>query len=215
MLKHLLPACIATEERRGDPQDAYLLPEEKHLVDDVADVRRAETTTARHCARLALVRLGAQPVPILRAPSRAPVWPAGYVGSMTHCAGFRGAAVGRTNDARSVGIDAEPDAPLPPGVLRLVTSPAERESMSGGWWKGSSGVAWDRLVFSAKEAVYKAWEPVVGRWLDFTEVDVRPRGPGQLDVDVLVPTSGAFPRRLICRWVVVDGLILTAVVVPG
>ena len=30
-------------------------------------------------------------------------------------------------------------------------------------------ISWDRLTFSAKESVYKAWFPTYGKWLDFTD----------------------------------------------
>ena len=33
-------------------------------------------------------------------------------------------------------------------------------------------ISWDRLTFSAKESVYKAWFPTYGKWLDFTDCEV-------------------------------------------
>lgn len=75
--------------------------------------RQREFATARSCARTALARLGVPPVPVLASPRGAPRWPAGVVGSITHCDGYRAAAVAYTRDVVSLGIDAEPDEPLP------------------------------------------------------------------------------------------------------
>ncbi|MFF5085496.1 4'-phosphopantetheinyl transferase [Actinoplanes sp. NPDC000266] len=110
-------------------------------------------------------RLGFDPVPILTGPKRQPLWPDGVVGSITHCAGYRAAALARSGDIASVGVDAEPHAALPPEVIPGVTLPAERDMLAtlGG------GPHWDRLLFSAKESIYKAWFPLTGRWLGFDE----------------------------------------------
>ena len=56
---------------------------------------------------------------------REPLWPAGVVGSITHCDGYRAAAVARATDLATVGIDAEPHEPLPDGVLAAIALPAE------------------------------------------------------------------------------------------
>ena len=70
-----------------------------------------------------------RPQPVLPGERGAPRWPAGVVGSMTHCAGYRAAALVRAADLASLGIDAEPHGPLPEGVLRRVALPAERERL--------------------------------------------------------------------------------------
>ncbi|WP_405845207.1 4'-phosphopantetheinyl transferase [Streptomyces platensis] len=70
-----------------------LFPEESQVIALAVDKRRREFTTARSCAREALRRLGHPTVPIPRGRSGAPLWPAGVVGSITHCQGYRSAAV--------------------------------------------------------------------------------------------------------------------------
>jgi 4'-phosphopantetheinyl transferase EntD len=103
-----------------------LLPEEEVLVARAVGQRRAEFTTVRTCARIALGRLGLPPAPLLSGPKREPLWPAGVVGSITHCDGYRAAAVARASEVAAIGIDAEPHDPLPAGILDRVTLPAER-----------------------------------------------------------------------------------------
>ena len=92
---------------------------------------------------------------------------------MTHCAGYRAAAVARSGDLAAVGIDAEPHAPLPPDVLELVARPEERVELTA-LEEARPDLHWDRILFSAKEAVFKAWFPLTRRWLDFTDVGTVP-----------------------------------------
>jgi 4'-phosphopantetheinyl transferase EntD len=90
---------------------------------------------------------------------------------LTHCQGYAAAAVGLAPPIHAIGIDAEPDAPLPDGVLDVVATPAELALLAG-IAALENGPCWDRLLFSAKESVYKAWCPVVGTWLDPQETEI-------------------------------------------
>ncbi len=120
MLAELLPPEVAAAEVFYDPPGLGLYPEEEACVARAVEGRRREFTTVRHCARAALARLGVGPSAITKGDRGAPRWPEGVVGSMTHCAGYRGAAVARTADLTAIGIDAEPNEPLPAGVLDLI-----------------------------------------------------------------------------------------------
>lgn len=215
MIETLLPAAVAAEHAYDDSLPGELYPEESAAVGRAVDKRRQEYRTARLCARRALTRLGAPVGPLLAGHRGAPQWPAGVVGSLTHCDGYRAAAVAWRQAVAAVGIDAEPDAPLPAGVLDLVTVPAERLHLAG--LPVAAGVAWDRLLFSAKEALFKAWYPVTGRELTFREaatrftVDAAGRSGG-FDAEVLVdPTP--FPARVGGRWRADRGLVLATVTV--
>ena len=85
---------------------------------------------------------------------------------MTHCAGYR-AAARRPRPATwpRVGIDAEPHGPLPDGVLDAIA--LARGAAALARLAARPDVRWDRLLFSAKESVYKAWFPLTRRWLGF------------------------------------------------
>ena len=65
-----------------------LFPEEEALVAGAVTKRREEFAAGRNAARAALAGLGPPPCPLLRAGRRAPAWPQGIVGSITHCSGF-------------------------------------------------------------------------------------------------------------------------------
>jgi 4'-phosphopantetheinyl transferase EntD len=116
MIETLVAAACA--EMFSDVPESTMLSIEAAAVEGAVAERR-EFGTVRHCARKALLRIGVPPVPVLPDVDGAPRWPVGVVGSMTHCAGYRAAAVARSSELCSVGIDAEPHAPLPDDSLDL------------------------------------------------------------------------------------------------
>src|SRR5579859_3618236 len=166
MIERLLPSIVATFETREDILDIELFPEEKRSMGRAVDKRRREFVTGRACARRALAQLGVGPVAVPSGARGEPLWPAGVVGSITHCQGYRACAVARMEEVASLGIDAEVNAPLPEGVLEQVTFGPERQlaSQTGKLASQTGGVFMDRLLFTAKEAVYKAWYPLARRW---------------------------------------------------
>lgn len=217
MIERVLPDRVAYAEAFGDPPEATLLPAEEQVVSRAVDKRRREFTTVRHCARQALGQLGFPPVPLVPGERGAPQWPDGVVGSMTHCAGYRAAAVARVEDLSSLGIDAEPHAPLPEGVLPLVASEPERKLLDR-LAATAPTVHWDRLLFCAKEAVYKAWFPLARRWLDFLEAAVTLAEDGTFAAQLLVEGPVVAGTRLTGftgRWAVDRGLAVVAVPVPA
>ena len=218
MLGMILPAEVESEECFGETSGGVLFPEEEKNIRYAVEARRREYAAVRNCARACLGRLGYPPVPILPGVGGAPMWPAGVQGSMTHCSGYAAAAVGRLQRISAIGIDAEPDAPLPDGVLDLVATPAERDRLAVTQLE-PDGPNWDRLLFSAKEAVYKAWFPLVGEWLEATEAeiifDARARTfLALLSRDGFV-VDGRPVRRLQGRWIRKRGILVTAVVLSS
>jgi 4'-phosphopantetheinyl transferase EntD len=170
-LGRLVPDSVVSAEAFADIPDEPPFPGEEDLVARAVDGRRREFITARRLARTALAELGLPAAPIRSGASREPIWPAGVVGTLTHCAGYRAAAIARRTDVASVGIDAEPGGPLPEGVSRLVIRPAEGEMIER-LTARTPEVSWDRLLFSAKESVYKAWFPLTRRWLGFEDAEL-------------------------------------------
>jgi enterobactin synthetase component D / holo-[acyl-carrier protein] synthase len=206
---------VEWEERFGEPPGGVLFPEEEQIIAHAVEVRRREYATVRSCARACLERLGYPRVPILPGVGGAPRWPVGVQGSMTHCVGYAAAAVGPLSRFLAIGIDAEPDAPLPDGVLDVVATPAEYDRLAG-IQPGLDGPNWDRLLFSAKEAVYKAWFPLVGEWLDHQQAEILFDTQEQtftalLSRDGLI-VDGRQVRRLHGRWIRDRGILLTAIV---
>lgn len=212
MIESILPISVSAVECRGDVSGVDLFPEEEKAVRNAVAKRQREFATVRVCARQALAQLGYESVSLAPGELGSPEWPTGVAGSMTHCDGYRAAAVARLSDVSSIGIDAEPAEPLPEGVLGLVARREEWNSLDE-LTREFSGTPWGRVLFSAKEAIYKAWFPITRQVLGFEDAIV--------DID---PESDTFRAR-VCRdaralprdfhgsWLVEDGLVVTAVAV--
>ncbi|WP_432969435.1 4'-phosphopantetheinyl transferase family protein [Dactylosporangium sp. CA-233914] len=213
MIEEILPSRVVVSEVFGDVE-GDLFPEEEAVIARSVDKRRREFRTARLCARRALAGLSLPAVPVLPGASGAPRWPDGVVGSMTHCDGYRAAALARATDLRTIGIDAEPHAALPDGVLSAVTLPQERRRLAA-LCAAHPAVHWDRLLFSAKESVYKAWFPLAGRWLGFEDADITVDPErGGFTARLLVPgpvVNGVGLTGFTGRWMVRAGLVVTAI----
>ncbi|MBQ0904761.1 4'-phosphopantetheinyl transferase [Micromonospora sp. U21] len=216
-MRDLLPPTVAVAVARPDDWAGELLAAEQACLGERAvQTRRRDFTAGRVCARRAMAGLGLPPAAVPAAADRAPVWPAGVVGSITHTTGYCAAAAARSTDLRSVGMDAEQHREVNAGVRRLVLLPEEEETCA----RLPRGISWPVVLFSAKETVYKVWHPVVGSWLDFHDA--------RLEVD---PDAGTFtarisparvdaaavadpPATVSGRFVVADGLVRTAAVLP-
>jgi 4'-phosphopantetheinyl transferase EntD len=213
VLAGIVPASVVAVERFTDEPGVELFAAEQAVITRSVLKRRNEFATVRHCARLALATLGIEPVALVPGRRGAPGWPSGVVGSMTHCDGYRAAAVARDTDVRTLGIDAEPHQPLPDGVLHLVSRPAEQRHLAE-LTAAFPSVRWDRILFSAKESVYKAWFPLTGEWLGFEEAELTLDPSGKtFDVAILkAAPAGVDLTYLRGRWTVSGGLVATAIV---
>jgi 4'-phosphopantetheinyl transferase EntD len=147
----------------GD-ENALLRDEVTAFATSVVKVRRA-SGAARIVARQLLARLGYPECPIPRATSGAPVWPGDVVGSLAHDARVAVAAVAASRDVGALGIDIEPAECLPSELLDLVATPQERLEIGDDPFQG-------RLLFAAKEAVYKAVYPLDRMFLEHHDVQI-------------------------------------------
>lgn len=212
MIEEILPAAVVAEDTRAD-LEVELFPAELESMGRAVEKRRREFTTARACARRALERLGVEPCAIANGERGQPLWPAGVVGSITHCAGYRGCAVARAAELAGVGIDAEPHAPLPDGVLGQIARAEERPRLAE-LAGAEPEIHWDRLLFCAKETVYKVWFPLAECWLGFEDAVLDFDPAARAFIARLLkpwPQPGGGPQTLAGRWLVRDGLVLTAI----
>jgi 4'-phosphopantetheinyl transferase EntD len=165
-----------------------LSPEEAATVPRAQRDRLLEFRAGRHCAREALGELGVHGVSILRAEDRAPLWPDGVVGSITHSRarnrGWCAAAVARSSDVQSIGIDGELDEPLERKLWPRILLPSEQAFIETRAEAEHGYLA--KLIFSAKEATYKCQYPVSREFLEFADVEL-----------TLDPASDTFSARLL------------------
>ncbi len=162
--------AFATEADDPPP----LTVDESSAISGAVESRQREFALGRWCAKQALAELGFFDLSIPVRSDRSPKWPEGIVGSITHCSGFVGAAVATSVRLEALGFDAEPAEPLDADVLRSICTDAEIT-----WVETQSAppaADWPKLIFSAKEAVYKCISASTDGGLDFVDVtlDIEP-----------------------------------------
>lgn len=207
-LRTLLPHGVAFGVWGVHTTAENLLGDEADAVRRAVDSRRVEFARGRACARHALRSLGVAPGPIPAGSDRAPIWPEGVVGSISHAGALVCAAAARADAVAALGIDIEDSGALDRGVRGLVVLPED---------EGGPGPNWEKVVFSAKESVFKAIYPGVRQWVGFEDVVIAPgvapdtlaaastgRNPAASRVDLL---QGACAQR--------EGFVLTVFWQPG
>lgn len=149
--------------REGD--EAHLLPEEARSIPARQPAMRSASGAARWIAHLLLADIGVNDFALLRTPSGAPAWPGGITGSLAHDDDMAVAAVAVVGQIRSLGIDVEPALPLPDDIFALVAIPADQADTADRHLAG-------RILFAAKEAVYKAVYPLDRQVLGYEDITV-------------------------------------------
>jgi 4'-phosphopantetheinyl transferase EntD len=167
--ERLLPAGAVVVEATPLMWTGGLYATEEECIARAVRNRRREFTAGRNCARAALIQLGYTSVPIGMGIDRAPVFPPGLSGSITHTATYCAAAVVIVGSVASIGIDAESRAPLGEELTPLILSREERAA-----FEHLEALDYDlhKLAFSAKEAFYKAYYQLTHAWLDFRDAQI-------------------------------------------
>jgi 4'-phosphopantetheinyl transferase EntD len=150
-----------------DPRTAAeLWPQETAAITRAIPKRRAEFAAGRSAARMAMAELGLAPCTIPQGPDRAPTWPAELSGSIAHCDDFCIAAVAFKTHYKTLGIDIEPATPLATDLTDIICTKAERDWLAS---QPDASLA-AKMIFSAKEAVYKAQYPLTRQIIGFDAV---------------------------------------------
>jgi 4'-phosphopantetheinyl transferase EntD len=176
--------CVATGSSEGDEP---LHPEEVALARGMGAARRREFAAGRACAHRAIAALGADDGPVLRGLRRAPRFPDGLVGAITHTHGYCAAAVAHAAAFAGVGLDAERDAPLSSRAVARICGESELAALAA--LPGRTREHWGAVLFSAKETLYKAYFPITGVFIGFRDAEI-----------ALAPesaTAGRFSARLV------------------
>jgi 4'-phosphopantetheinyl transferase EntD len=203
----LLDARFAISERPITEAAPAIFPEEAKCVAHAVEKRRREFLAGRACAHEALDTLGAPSVALLPGSDRAPIWPQGFIGSITHTDRHCAAAVAKTGrEIRSVGIDLEPAEPLSADLWETVCRREERAwlEMTAADERGLLA----RAIFSAKECAFKAQFPLTQTLLEFEEIAVTIDLARELFTASFL--SGAPKRSAPGRVRIANGLLATA-----
>jgi len=163
LLTELFPDGIGVCFSAQLPRSAQLFPEELAATPNMVAKRLIEFRHGRYCAHTAMAKLGIAPAPVRKGIDRAPIWPTGLTGSITHTGDAAASAVAHCEAFRSVGLDMETSAPLTPEIIAMVCRPTENPDNDGNKAK---------LFFSIKESIYKCLYPIVRKYIDFLDVEV-------------------------------------------
>lgn len=174
--------------------------------------RLAQFAAGRACAREALRDLrAAGPLPLGVGPLGAPVWPRGFVGSISHTSSLACAVVAREARARGVGVDIE-------HVVRAAAVDAVAattlDAHEAAMLPSAEAVT---IAFSAKESVLKCLSPIAGVRFDFCDARVVELARGRFRVVVLRDLGPGVARGLVLtgRFALADGVVVTSVVLPA
>jgi 4'-phosphopantetheinyl transferase EntD len=210
--EQLFPDGVVVVTSRDTANALDLFPEELQAMARATSARRCEFALGRRCAREALAILGGPLVAIPVGRFRDPMWPFGYVGSITHCRGFCAAAAARTqhvNSSRSIrglGLNSAPATSLPEELARVVCSADECAWLAS---QRGDGVPWDRLFLCTKESAYKCLFPATHRFLELRDMGVR-FDPEHGSFDVTLPSLYGSPSRLPGRYSMRGDVLLAA-----
>jgi enterobactin synthetase component D len=202
----------------------HLPPEEIDFLASLGPVRRPTWLAGRIAMHAALLDLGLDSGPILSTQRGAPELPAGVTGSISHKRTLAVALAARQQDSLSLGVDIEPIPAIPasltepnwdnrPDISSRVMTPPELAILA----TVPDSLRRREIVlhFSIKEALYKAINPLIGRYVSFQEATVLPASDGSVAVTLNL-TKHEGPFLVEARWSEIDGhLLTTAAVRPG
>jgi enterobactin synthetase component D len=186
---------------------------------DAVPKRVAEHVAGRYLAARALLSAGHSREPRVSVGiegDRAPAWPAGFVGSITHGGELALAAVARTGTTSALGIDVEPviEPKRMSHVSEKICAPAELEALVRAG-AGLSPAEVFTIVFSAKESLYKALYPRVRRYFGFPDAEgyALDVARGTMRLRLLTDLEGPFRRGwdVLARFVLTSSHVVTAV----
>ncbi|MBT8215220.1 MAG: 4'-phosphopantetheinyl transferase superfamily protein [Acidimicrobiia bacterium] len=188
-------------KRSGDPYDNRFEDDEMALLPSRAVIARQDAfRLGRAAAHEALAAIGRDDKPVTIGDEREPVWPAGVVGSISHAADVAVALVAPAGETPGIGIDVE-SRRYAPELNQHVPRPEERAWLE----EADAEERHDRLLalFSAKEAIFKAFYPRVGRFFGFEAASVQPTEGGFVarlaeDLDPAFPPDRSF--SVFCGW---------------
>jgi 4'-phosphopantetheinyl transferase EntD len=202
------PVCCVYSSRL--PPNFQLLAAESQATKTMVPRRVREFTHGRYCARTALERLGCpnQVVPV--GAGRAPVWPPGITGSLAHHCDVAVAIVAQREDLSALGVDLETAADLDHDLVPLIATAAEIDMLGNAMPAGAAA----KIIFSAKESVFKCLWPSLERYIDFMDIEIV---ANPADKTFLARPENGFSEseKLLChrlqgRYEITGGLLVTA-----
>ncbi len=199
-----------------DPAGAHpaIFAAEARAIAEARPNRQREFRAGRAAIRAALTRMGLPPSPVPAGPDRAPVWPVGVTGSLSHSETVCVAALAPARALTAIGVDIEPAEALSEALLPEICGLPERAWLSTRPPRERGLLA--KLIFSAKECAYKAQYTQSRSFLEFSDLEVTlAPETGQFDATLRRAVPGFDEgTRLFGRFAITQGHVVTALAVP-
>ncbi len=210
--ERLAGPAVAVAVRTAASRKEPLWPAEQLAMARAVPARLAEFTAGRTAARAALRSIGLIDMAIPLSPDRAPVWPQGIVGSITHANKVCVAMVARAGAIIGIGVDLELSDPLPADLWPEVFTAAEIADLEQMPETDRGQTA--KLFFSAKECTYKCIYPQIQKVMDFSTIEIRHKSADQSFGATLLYQAGPFAAGTVWhgRYVLLDGFVATVLV---
>jgi len=168
--------------------------EEERLVANAVDARRREFASGRRLAHAVLAELGCAAGPLLPGKRRAPAWPVGVIGSISHARGVAAVVVARNPPFAAVGLDVEGAEALRTELIDTVLTAREKLEFAGAELGATA-----KLAFVVKECAYKAWSPTLEAVPEFTDVEIEFDAPRERFVARSIPRrDGRIEAMSVC-----------------
>lgn len=181
-VEKLFPEGTVAFEIEGGASLEGLLPAEREYVTRAVEKRVREFAAGRLCARAAMAALGFPPAAILKGEDRAPIWPTGLTGSISHTDSYCVAVMAPTTQFDSLGVDVEDIQRMTSSIWRSILRPEELARLDSLDEQARQRMA--TIIFSAKEAFYKCQYTLTRSWLGFEDVLVDV-GDGTIEFSVV------------------------------
>ncbi|MDB5122580.1 MAG: putative Phosphopantetheinyl transferase [Mucilaginibacter sp.] len=191
-----------------------LTPAEKALIQKAAVKRQNDFSTGRYCAREALGRFGISDAEILMGEVKEPLWPKGFVGSISHSKTLAGAIVAKIDDIAAIGLDIETIGGVSRDTWDMLFVANEQAFLNT--LDDNEQALFATLIFSFKEAFYKLQYPITKQYLDFKEAELH-----YADNDFTLRTGLEFDchkvpaEQLIFKWDRVDDQVIGVCYLPA
>lgn len=216
LLKELFPGPVVSCSSRIQDYSASLFQEELAIIANAVEKRRMEFSSGRFCAGKAMQQLCQASVPILQRNNGEPVWPKETVGSISHSLHWAGAAVSRSDQIYALGLDIETIDRIKAPILKRIITDKEQSLLNSK--TGKTRQIYTALIFSAKEAFYKAISPRYGGTLRFKDISIILHdSTSEFKITPTAPLNRflQFYPDPICRYFILKGDIFTAITYPA
>lgn len=208
--EHIKFCCLESATSSSYP----IFKEEEFCIQSVTvEHRRTEFLLGRACAHQALADFHLAHLPILRNENRAPIWPESIVGSISHTENWAVAAVGQRSHVKGIGIDIENlQRSVNLRIQRHICVPQEKEWLAQ--FPPDQLEVFLKIIFSAKESIFKCFHPLTGVYLDFRDAQVVLNDNSSDFEFTLLKTCGSdFPEGFQYKgtYQIVQNMVLTSI----